>query len=704
MATDPDGSSPDILSVLPVELLDMPRWLLWKESPHPKKPNKTRKTPFYVNGLIRRGLLDTEADLAQLTTLDEAWDAFLLGDYAGIGFALSGDGVGAFDLDWILDDDKKLLKTHAGYELAVKAKKLGCYIEVSPSGHGLRIVGPCSSTTAYSKDGLEYWGAKRFVTLTGDLWANPQGWKDLDDLREPFGQARDEVERKPDDEEEIITPETIETLVDALEAIDSEERDLWVRIGIALKTLPNNQGFKLFMDWSKKAPNFDRSDAIQKWETFNPTHTSYKVVFKEAQENWEWVNPKKGKGKRDAADAFGDLEDEDDDDPSQPKGIRAQRIELDLGNLYPTEFIIDGFLPTGVSVIAGAWGAGKSTNLIPLLASAAHLAPEAWGFWPTIRRRVIWVTEAPEQARDTLYSLAKAEGAAQPQDFADWFHLFRAVRTTPKKLAREVRSLIEENTYQLENGFRVNPVVVLDTTAANIEIENESDNSMVSQAMAILKQALPGVSLVLVGHTPKALVKADVNDMTFRGAGAWEADAVATYFLIYDADTDTRYLAIRKCRFTPNFREVDFDHEGGSRIVDTPWGEAQSKAYLHGVPTKSDGSQRRQQQENRREEQREVVRERTLSDRQQRIMGHVSAEVEAGRTPTRGSIRAAVGGKAEMVAEAIQRLIEADLLGSYPWDVSILGPTRSRDERPLILPTSIELDLFLQRVADRTSR
>lgn len=691
MKPNQSGGNPLILDVLPLPLHTMDRWLLWKQGPHPKDPKKTRKTPYYLSGSIRRGILDTEADIDQLGSLQDALAEEQRGDYAGVGFALSGEGVGAFDLDWILDGQGKLIETHPGYDLAIQAEVAGCYMEKSPSGFGLRIVGPCTNTTAYSKDGLEYWGAKRFVTLTGDLWANPQGWVSLDDLRKPFGSV-DNPEKTAVDAEDgedgvIMTPRVIDELRSALQAIPSDERELWIRLGMALKTI-GPKGRELWLEWSRKSQAFDEEDAFRVWETLRPRNTNYKVVFAEAIREHGWTNPNR-KSKAEMRD-----EEEDDLPPD-----KAFEVGLGDNRLRPTEFVLDGFLPVGVSVIAGAWGAGKSVNLIPLACSIAHLAPEHWGFRPALRRKVLWVTEAPEQAIDTIYSMAKTEGSAPWEEISEWFRLFRAHRRDPKRLAKMLAGLIDDSSYTLDNGFRVNPVVILDTTSANIEIENESDNSLVSQAIAVLKQSLPGVSLILVGHTPKALVKANVSDMTFRGAGAWEADAVATYFLIHDPEIDARYLALRKCRFSPDYKEIEFSSDGGTQIIDTPWGDPQSKSYLHGVPVKSSGERRKTAQAEVRENLKEEVREKTLSDRQRRVLEFVEEETQAGRPPTKASIRRAVSGKADLVVEAINRLLESGRLTARPW-VDSLGDYRGPEPLPLILLPEQDLGAFVARVAE----
>src|SRR5690606_7251218 len=116
------------------------------------------------------------SDVCSSDLLPEALEAATTLKMSGIGFALVGEGIGAFDLDNCLDEDGYLIESHAGADLVMEAEASGAYIEVSPSGRGLRIIGASSITEAYSRDGLEYWGTRRFITLTGDVWANPKGF------------------------------------------------------------------------------------------------------------------------------------------------------------------------------------------------------------------------------------------------------------------------------------------------------------------------------------------------------------------------------------------------------------------------------------------------------------------------------------------------------------------------------------------------
>lgn len=664
---------------LPDPILHATRWLLWRSEDR-------KKVPYYADGARRQGRLDTPPDVARLAGFEGASDAYLIGDFTGLGVAMvGGSGIGGFDLDHCLDAKGELIETHAGFDLVHRAKALGAYIEISPSGEGLRIFGGCNETQSYSVDGVEYWGAGRYLTVTGNVWANPKGWTDLTDLRSSLRARTKPVVERDDDDDGDGPIVSMADLRDALSVIDADERDLWIRIGHALKTLPADKGKAIWLEWSAKSPKFDEAYALATWEGLSPTDIHCRSIFIEASENWGWVNPRRRKPT-------------EDNDPE----VETHDDALDLGDDWsfePTEFVLDGFIPTGVSVIAGAWGAGKSTNLIPLLASAAHLAPEEWGFRPALRRHVIWITEAPDQAKDTIRSLARAKGAADWTEFREWLHLYPSRRKSASKIAARVKAIAEQYTWTNDIGFKVQPVVVLDTTSANLDLENENDNAQVGKAMAELKQSLRGAPLILIGHTPK-MSRANVEDMTFRGAGAWEADAAATFYLVHDLDTDMRFMVIRKARFTPTYREVEFEGEGDSVMVPTPWGDPQYKSYVHGVPTKSSGEARKAAKRERIEERTEEKKEQNRTERQERILAFIRDRAADGRPVVRSTIREALGGKVELLYSAITRLIETDAIHARLLskdETKAVGLGASGQAPELLLPIEVEFDAFLAR-------
>lgn len=262
--------------------------------------------------------------------------------------------------------------------------------------------------------------------------------------------------------------------------------------------------------------------------------------------------------------------------------------DYDLSALKPTEFVIDGFLSTGITVIAGAPGVGKTSTLLPLAAIAAHLCDADNDLKPHIRRVVVYVTEDVGQAERVLYGLKKhLNSNISEEEFKQWFHIVPARRSDAKYIAELITASREKYTVVHQFGtteFNAYPLVVLDTANATIDLDNENDNAEVGKAVATIKESLNGVPAWIIAHTPKALKRVDVHDMSARGAGAFEGDASGTCFVFHDEDLDQRVIAHGKCRFEAKFPEVHFESTTHSETVQTPWGQDQEVVYRFGIP------------------------------------------------------------------------------------------------------------------------
>lgn len=85
-------------------------------------------------------------------------------------------------------------------------------------------------------------------------------------------------------------PAIMADLRSALTALDADKRDVWIDIGMALKSL-GDQGRSLWLEWSQTSEKYKAREAARTWESFKPTHTGYQSVFKQAQDAG-WINPK----------------------------------------------------------------------------------------------------------------------------------------------------------------------------------------------------------------------------------------------------------------------------------------------------------------------------------------------------------------------------------------------------------------------------
>lgn len=280
----------DLPTVIPPQLARMERWLLWRAVDDDNKPgSKPRKVPCYVgSGQKRTGTQGSPEDLAQLVTLDLAWAAYRNQHdrWAGIGFALiDEDHVGAIDLDGCMANGK--LTDDLTMRRIVKAlRDRGVYIEVSPSGEGLRAVGPTGGFKTLGKPPYEAYCHGRFVTITGRVLFNALRWERIDPALGPMrtahglgpsansqnGAREPRVNLASEREPEPETPENVARAQSALSSLDSNMGyDEWMRVGAALRSTQWACAEDLFREWSAQSAEKYSDDAFDKlWHSLKP--------------------------------------------------------------------------------------------------------------------------------------------------------------------------------------------------------------------------------------------------------------------------------------------------------------------------------------------------------------------------------------------------------------------------------------------------
>jgi hypothetical protein len=149
---------------IPRELKERKGWLNYKVTSI-APTGKFNKIPIYPrSGAKRSGTQGAPADLANLGTWTEAWQAFQDNPaIAGVGFAcLAPFGVVALDVDHCVVDGV----IRADVEPLIE----DTYCEFSPSGTGIRAFWLGSSSNSKNNStGYELFHSKGFVTVTGDF-------------------------------------------------------------------------------------------------------------------------------------------------------------------------------------------------------------------------------------------------------------------------------------------------------------------------------------------------------------------------------------------------------------------------------------------------------------------------------------------------------------------------------------------------------
>ena len=137
--------------------------------------------------------------------------------------------------------------------------KLGPGIDVQ--SRGKYVIAPPST---HPETGLSYeWDAQHNLLEGASIAALPQWIVDMCSQEVPTtviipAQRAASV---------IVDADTVRDLRSALMSMRADDRDLWVRMGMALREL-GEVGRGLWMEWSSQSEKFDLRDAARTWESF----------------------------------------------------------------------------------------------------------------------------------------------------------------------------------------------------------------------------------------------------------------------------------------------------------------------------------------------------------------------------------------------------------------------------------------------------
>lgn len=381
----------------------------------------------------------------------------------------------------------------------------------------------------------------------------------------------------------------------------------------------------------------------------------------------------------------------------QPDGTPAQANEpvrihpltrfVELGRQpEPPRWLVPGFIAEGVVMIAGGHGAGKTTALLPLAMAVAGIHPPEYELKPEHWRHVVYITEDIHQA---------ARIVAGYTDWLDWppgergtwdkvqsrLHIVEARRGTPELVTEAgpyyrdtfTRTVTTTGLDGVTRTVELAPLVVIDTIAATVHLENENDNSEASAAVAMFKQRFAGLPLWFVGHTAKANLNR--SELTARGASAWEADANQVLYLV-DEDTKGRWLVRGKTRFESPWQELEIQGHSTTIAVPNRFGAEESLTLRWSIatPAEQDRKQRQEQaQADRVERDREAMR--------QSILDAVQAAYDEGQRLNRNGVCAQIQGRKQNALDAINALLSEGWL----FEVEIPRNERLNSKRPNFL-------------------
>lgn len=318
------------------------------------------------------------------------------------------------------------------------------------------------------------------------------------------------------------------------------------------------------------------------------------------------------------------------------------------------KWVVPGVIEQGVVTIAGARGVGKTTSLLPLALSSAGLHEPGYPLapHPDRWRHVIYAVEQVEQAERILAGLVECSGLGITwEQVEERLHLVEAVRLDVDTVV-QVAGTYREQFTRVVDGVEILPLVVFDTQSASFDMESENDNAEAGRIMAALKQRFERLPIWIVGHVAKASIgRTDVPTLTARGAGAFEADSIANFYLV--TEQDQRFLSIGKRRAEPRFGD-ELLIESGDRIVTgfNEWGEPEEVHLRWGIvrPMEQSRAELREQSE-------EAAAKQYEADIRGDLFAKARAAWEAGNPLSRRGLEGLVGGRSDTKRRLIESLL-----------------------------------------------
>lgn len=488
---------------------------------------KQGKVPYYLNGSPRRGKLDGPEYILNLGTYQEACAALedrKLG-FVGLGFALGFDS--EFDAFWQgIDVDDVVLK---GLERI--ANEVSGYAEMSPSGQGMHAIGIGKDfkNMGSNSSGLEAYSSARFFTVTLNSIRDTKPVclaSYVEDTLHPIhsSHARSTASKGGDGvsnnictersglnsfqctekslQIRTVAPQTITELRSALMFLRSDDRDLWVSIGIALREL-DEVGRELWLSWSSGSDKFNLNDAEKTWSSFKPIAAGIESVFFKAQEAG-WLNPN-----------------------SNAANIREndRKIEYSVDASPPSivelEYLDDPYVPKGI--VVGVYGRGESAKSTFVSTIVARNSD---------RYSTLWLS-TEENENHIKIRFLKSGGCENSI----------AIANGEVRLLEDLENLIITANTQVGRpiGF-----VVLDTAVALAEWgrgKSANDDGAVKEFLKVLGLVASrmGVSILIIGHTNKGKDHAHVTD-SVMGSSSWTSSLRLCYMLQKVPDEDFLFL------------------------------------------------------------------------------------------------------------------------------------------------------------------
>lgn len=313
-----------------------------------------------------------------------------------------------------------------------------------------------------------------------------------------------------------VNEQTWTDIYSALRNIPSDDRDTWLRVGMALhSTGDTERAYAIWGEWSQRSPKYDPRDQMRVWRSFRARGLdgiTYRTIFAMSKPT------RLPDGRPDDGHA--------EPTPPAPVLVPIDLAGLSLRTAEPPRFIVPGWLPArAVTLFSSHGSAGKSQIAIVLGVCLSAGIP--WMGIPVERRRVLFYScEDDRAALEFRLQQACAALDVDMRQLAGWLHLIDATEADnimytddrdPSKRLTATYGAVAQYVQQHRIEF-----AIIDN-ASDVYAANEIARASVKDFISKLKRisTINDGSVLLLGHASKEATKSPSPGQMYSGSTAW---------------------------------------------------------------------------------------------------------------------------------------------------------------------------------------
>lgn len=386
---------------------------------------------------------------------------------------------------------------------------------------------------------------------------------------------------------------TRDELLAPLFAIPPGDYDVWLKVGMVLKYELGEDGYDLWVEWSKQSDKYDPFIFGQKWDSFKGDGLKAGTLIALALENG-YKRPRAS-----AAEDFGFI----DPFTGRPEPIATPKLNPWFDRIRQISqvatvpnWLVDGILADKMTIVAGSPGVGKTSCMVPLALVVAGFQSHLSNITSKYNRKVVYVTEDKWQIDSIIHGVLKhmtmPDGKKVTYEMiAERFIVIETMKSKVSDLIllAEVAVGYMEDLAATSGTVEMRPLVVLDTSSATFMLDDENNNSEVSKYVAAIKESFinKDIPVWIVAHTAKINKRSDVAALSVRGAGAFEGDANCIAYLVQEENLATRFFVLGKHRYSATYQEIAIDSVVHQETAVNKYGDMETFYYRYSTLERS---------------------------------------------------------------------------------------------------------------------